>query len=53
MIILIISIFAFIFCICTYIYGYKSGFIDGRLNEKWRMRDECKVKNIARNSTDS
>ena len=39
-----------IFCIFLgvgyYISGYREGYIDGRLVEKWRMRDGRKISNL-------
>lgn len=45
MIIFILIIFAIICGIGLYIHGYEQGFIDGKLDEKWRMRDERKISN--------
>lgn len=38
-------IFVTICGIGLYIHGYEQGFIDGKLDEKWRMRDERRTKN--------
>lgn len=52
MIIFVFFIFTFIVCIGTYIYGYKQGYIDGKLDERWRVRDERKNNEHKRNSRD-
>ena len=44
MIIFILVVFAIICGVGAYMHGYENGFIDGRLNEKWRRRDDKMFK---------
>lgn len=48
MITFILIFFATICGIGLYIHGYEQGFIDGKLDEKWRMKSVRKISNIKR-----
>ena len=50
MIIFILVIFTIICGIGLYVHGYENGFIDGKLDEKWRTKDARRNKNNSRNS---
>lgn len=46
MIVFILIVFVIICGIGLYVHGYEQGFIDGKLDEKWRTRDERKISNL-------
>lgn len=45
---ILMAIFCIFLGVGCYIAGHREGFIDGRLDEKWRRRDERKTSNLER-----